>query len=190
MEKLLIQQNNYREYFKGVIQVAENCDWNVLQNYIRERQNIDVLKILGSCFYTDVLKNIEELEYQVLLNGGEYEALSGNKKIHFGLRRVLAHYSYGAYVYRKGFVDTPFSVVVKQSQDSIPVPTNELRNLKIEHRNIGDYYWELTRDYLCDNRDAFTLFNSNECKNCETTSCNQSTDTHSTRRTKVKIIKK
>jgi len=161
-EHLMICQ----EDFSCIAQVATHCDWDALCPFVRERQNLDLIGLLGNSFYLDVLNNKDDDAYSDLLCGSEYEGCDGSTKMHFGLKRALVHYSYGAYVYRHGFVDTPYNVVQKQIQDSIPVPTDELRKLRREHREMAFSFWEMTLDYLCKNKETFPLFNSCDCSSC------------------------
>ena len=191
-EVLIIEEENYRECFEGVLQVSEHCAWDVLLNYIRERQRTDITSLLGSCFYVEVLQNIENPVYQDLLNGGVYEDNEGKSKIHYGLRTILAHLAYAAYAYRGGMVDTPFSFVQKRMQDSIPVPINELRNIHDENRAIANDYWKLTQEYLCDNKELFENFDSKDCASygCNDDDSCESGGLKSHRTAKMTIIRK
>jgi len=194
LEQLIIQQAEYKTLFSGVVQVSDHCSWDVLQNYIRERQNIDVHGLLGSCLFTDLIKDLTGTKYNDLLNGSNYTGCDSNEKTHFGLKRVLTHYAYAAYVYRKSFVDVPFGVVVKQSQDSVPVPTNELRNLHDEHRSIAYEYWKGVEQYLCSAKETLTLWKG-ECTSCSCDKCSGDCNCSpkspkSNRTTRIKVIRK
>src|SRR5690606_36347080 len=92
----------------------------------------------------------------------------------FGLKRMLVHYYYGAYIYRHGYVDTPFGVVQKMNQDSVPAPLKELKSMNIEHRSNAEYYWKLTKDFLCSVKDCEALADCNICdciSDCKCQSC-------------------
>lgn len=190
MENLIINEAQYEQFFSGVVQVAENCNYNVIRNFVLERQNLDIQGLLGSSLYVDVITNLDADKYDHLLNGGTYTGCDNTLKMHSGLRRVLTHYAYASYVYRKSFVDVPFGVVIKQSQDSIPVPTNELRNLHDEHRDIAFRYWKQVADYLCASREVLTLWKGD----CICGACNKNggkpTGAESNAKTRIKIIRK
>ena len=190
MENLIITEGDYENVFCGVLQVSKHCDWDTLANYIRERQRTDIQGLLGSCLFVDVLDNIYQDSYSDLLNGGTYTGCNGNKKIHYGLRTILAHYAYAAYAYRGGMVDTPYSFVIKQSEDSMPVPTGELRNIHDENRSIAFDYWKLTQEYLCANKETFTNYNGEDCCTCSCEDSCKPTGSRSHRTTKIKIIKR
>lgn len=175
--------------FECVGQVAKHCDWEQLCIYIREQQNLSLLPKIGQCIFDKLLKycqgwfvkgemgSCHEQEADVLKHlflGGRYIACDGTSKVHFGLKRVLVHWSYGAYVYRHGYVDTPFGVVQKINQDSIPAPMNELQRLNTEQRNNAEYYWKLTKDFLCAYKDCEALADCKICdciQDCKCTSC-------------------
>ena len=163
LEDLLIDRID----FDCIGQVAKHCDWNQLCVFIREQQNLSLLPKLGQCLYSMILcwKAKEaggECDYtpdqlstiENIFCGGKYEACDGTEKRHFGVKRMLVHYAYGAYIYRHGYQDTPIGVVQKTNQDSLPAPLNELRNINKEHRNNAEYYWEMTKDYLCTLKDV------------------------------------
>ena len=190
-----------RDDFIGVVNISEHCAEGdeILNQFIEERQNLDFTELLGNCFYNEILENRNSADYANLLDGGTY-TVDGKKRRHYGLRRVLVHFAFGAYVYRGGMVDTPFSVVQKQSEDSIPVPTTELRNLRDENRRMGYSYWKMTFDYLCNARkDDSTVFPCFEdcdcpveCTGCGDSDCNscKGRKPDRTRSHRVKVIRK
>jgi hypothetical protein len=61
----------------------------------------------------------------------------------------LVHASYAAYIYRHGFIDTPFGVVQKLNQDSLPTPIAELKGIKNEHYTNAELYFEGVKDFIC-----------------------------------------
>lgn len=180
LEPLLID----RDDFDCVGQVAEHCDWDQLCVYIREQQNLSLLPKLGQCLYNMITcwKLEEDCGYtpeqlaiiENIFCGGTYTACDGSKKRHFGVKRMLIHYAYGAYIYGHGYQDTPVGVVQKTNQDSLPAPLNELRNIDKKNRNSAEYYWEMTKDYLCTLKDTEPFAScicdcgcSCACKHCQ-----------------------
>lgn len=191
METLLINEACYDHYFSGVVDVSEKCKYDSIKQFIRERQHIDIYTLLGSTFYVDVLDNIDSESYKTLFEGGTYEDCNKNKKIHFGLLRVLTHYAYAAYIYRHSMKDTPFGVVIKSHNDSIPVPTSELRNLHDENRTIAHNYWLGVKEYLCSNKDTFSNYSCGDDKDCNVCSSNSHEKvSRNTRNSKIKILRK
>lgn len=158
-----------KEDFACIGQVAKHCDWEQLCIYIREQQNLSLLPKIGQCLYDKLLKYCEGWHVDgkdVLMsvwNGGRYKGCDGNDKVHFGLKRVLVHWAYGAYVLRHGLVDTPFGMVKKLNQDSIPVEDKLLEALNREHRNNASYYYAMTNDFICSMKDCAPL---DECYQC------------------------
>ncbi len=159
--------------FENIVDVSQHCaeGGDLLNRYILERQNLDMPGLLGNCFYNEIDEKLSDDAYKLLLDGGTYTDSNDKKRVHFGLKRVLIHYAWAAYIYRGGMKDTPFSVVQKQSQDSIPVPIQELRNLHDEHRRMAYDYWKMTFDYLCEAKKAddsvFPCFDDCDCpKTC------------------------
>ena len=155
MENLLISKND----FDCIGQVARHCDWNQLCIYIREQQNLSLLPIIGHCLFSEIYNNEHADEddkdeiVSNIWNGGSYTSCAGDIRYHFGLKRSLIHWSYGAYIYKHPFIDTPFGVVQKINNDSIPVEPKELRNLHLDHRNNANSYFSMSKDYICSVKD-------------------------------------
>lgn len=194
METLWIQRSD----FLGIVNISEHCAEGdeILNQFIRESQNLDMMGLLGNCFYNEISGKLTDAEYQDLLEGSTY-IVNSKDKTHFGLKRVLIHYAYAAYIYRGGMVDTPFSFVQKTSKDSIPVPTSELRNLHDENRRIARSYWDMTFDYLCNNKDLFECFDDcdcpvTDCDECGSEDCESCSGRSANKRRgfRLKVIKK
>lgn len=175
VEPLLIT----KEDFKCIGQVAEHCDWETLCTYIREQQNLSLLPKIGYCLFDLLMRYCEgwcvegainscdEYETQVLKHlwiGGRYKACDGTIKVHFGLKRSLVYWSYGAYLYRHGVVDTPFGAVQKLNQDSVPVDIDVLNTINKEQRTNAERFFQMTKDYLCSVKDCSPI---SECKVCD-----------------------
>ncbi len=164
-----------RDDFDCIGQVAKHCDCDQLCVYIREQQNLSLLPKIGQCLYNMITcwkaysdcvdaggEDCNDCGYtpeqltiiENIFCGGTYEACDGSTRRHFGVKRMLIHYAYGAYIYGHGYQDTPFGVVQKANQDSLPAPLNELRNIDKKNRNSAEYYWEMTKDYLCTLKDV------------------------------------
>lgn len=185
LEPLLICQDD----FDCVGQVAKHCDWEQLCIFIREQQNLSLLPKIGQCLFDKIVKycqgwfqagemgSCQESERDILKHlflGGRYKACDGTTKVHFGLKRVLTHWSYGAYMYRHGIMDTPFGAVQKVHQDSIPVDLKYLEKINTEQRNNAEYYWQLTKDYICSVKDCQELLECDICyciKDCKCQVC-------------------
>lgn len=145
LEDLLIDKAD----FDCIGQVAKHCSWDQLCVYIREQQNLYLLPKIGYCLFSKLMQNETDPIVQKLLCGGEYVGCNGIVKYQFGLKRVLVHASYASYIYRHGFIDTPFGVVQKLNQDSLPTPIAELKGIKNEHYTNAELYFEGVKDYIC-----------------------------------------
>lgn len=157
MEVLLITETD----FQNVRQVAKHCTYDALIPYIRERQTLDFITFLGNAFYTDILTNKALPDYVNLLEGSQFTDCNGDTVQHFGLKRVLIHLAHAAYLIESGYVSTPLGMVQKIGNDSIPVPIRELTNLHNRNRRIGTDYLEMTKNFICQNKDKFPLYKGN-----------------------------
>lgn len=176
-DELLIAE----EDFDCIAELATSCDIDRLCPYITEKQDTDLLDLLGPGLFADVLANKDNPDYQDLLCGSQYDVTCGTstkKRKHFGLKRVLVHLSYGEYALYSGMVPTPFSFERAQSPDSIPVSNEELTALRRKHIRIARKFWTLTHQYLCDYAEDFEEFDDCDCKKCNCKEdCNCSNDT-------------
>jgi hypothetical protein len=172
LETLIIDKSD----FDCIGQVANHCDWDKLCIYIREQQNLYLLPKIGFCLLDKIVNNLTDPIIEKLLCGGSFTDSSGQVSYFFGLKRVLAHASYAAYFFRHGFTDTPFGVVQKLNQDSLPVPINELRSVKNEHYNNAETYFVQFEAFLATIKDEALI------KDCYAGICGTSTQTEETQR--------
>jgi hypothetical protein len=204
LEPLLI----CKEDFESIVQISKSCDWDQLTQYIREQQNLSLLDKIGPCLFDKLLKYCQgyaikgesgtcsEQEEDVLRHlfiGGRYKACDGETKMHFGLKRSLVHWAYGAYMHKHSFVDTPFGVVQKLNQDSVPVDPKELKNIDIEQRSNAEYYFKLTKEYLCSVKNCEVIKDCNICDcitDCSCKHCKNEARTKQRRGVKLKNISK
>lgn len=156
-----------RPDFDCIGQVAKHCNWEQLCLYIREQQNLYLLPKIGYCLLEKLKDdaNAEDPIIKKILGGAEFTNAAGHKDYFFGLKRVLAHASYAAYIFRHGLVDTPFGVVQKLNQDSLPTPINELRSIKNEHYNNAEMYFSKFKEFI------YTLKDENIIKECYLATC-------------------
>lgn len=206
LEPLLIDKSD----FTCVTQVARHCDWDQLSIYIREQQNLSLLPKIGSCLFDKILSYSEGIcikgdigsctdeESDVLrhlLIGGRYKACDGTTKMHFGLKRSLVHWAYGAYIYRHGIVDTSYGAVQKMNQDSVPIDLKDLSKLNVEHRSNAEYYFKMTLDFLCSIKDSIAIKDCQVCeciKDCKCNTCckNHKKETLQRRGVRIKTVTK
>jgi hypothetical protein len=156
--------------FDCIGQVAKHCDLPKLCIAIQEAQTFDLLPLLCSDFYSDVLDNFETVGYKDLFCGSTFLGCGNKKQIHFGLKRVLVYYSYSRYILINAYNDTANGLVQKQNDWSVPTPLKEIQNISDRYRNMAKDCFEMTLKYLCKNKATFTKFESASCK-CDCGSC-------------------
>lgn len=153
--------------FEFIGQVAKHCNWEQLTIYIREQTNLWLIPKIGYSLVNLIAKNPDNELLTKIWCGAEY-ICGGKSKVHFGLKRVLVHASYGAYIFRHGYTDTASGVVQKINQDSMPAPINELKSIMNEHYRNAEIYLEMTKDYICSIKNEEIIKNSIQvdCKDC------------------------
>lgn len=132
--------------------VAKGCKANEINFYLLEEQSLTLTKWLGDCFFTELSTKGDEPKFQVLLQGGVWNEGKNNCA---GLIKVLAYLAYGEYLVFNNFTDTPFGIKIKNYQDGLPTPPEQLETLRLRYRNKGIAYFESCKEYLCANREYF-----------------------------------
>ncbi|MFV0377762.1 MAG: hypothetical protein ACK5JD_10740 [Mangrovibacterium sp.] len=151
--ELLINKTDVEKYF----QVAIGRKDAEFEKYIRQAQLFDLKKIMPEIFFYDLLKNKAEANYQQVINGAEY-VYDGNEYEQEGLKAVLAHFTYGLYIFKSGIQDTSFGMVVKQSQQSEPVEYKERRDWYYEHKAQANQIWEDVKRFIERNIDDYPVW--------------------------------
>ena len=165
MEALLIDKTD----FDGIKSVSKHCTFDKLTEYIRERQFLDLATSLGEAFYYDLVNDPTRAENIPLLDGAEYEDCDGNTRYHYGVKRALVHFAFAAYVLESGYTSTPFGMVQKMHQDSMPVDSATLRNLHDRNRRIAQDYMDGVTSYICTLKtdSIFNLFKKSCAGKCD-----------------------
>lgn len=135
-------------------------DEKYLAPSILQAQNLDIKPVFGNVFWTDLLINVNDDNYQSLLNGGEYSK-DGKTYMFQGLKAAIACFTYARYVYSRNIVDTPFGMVQKNSDYSTPADTKALTQIGSFARNSGEQYLQESLKYVKDNIALFPVFADN-----------------------------
>lgn len=150
----LITRNDIAQYR----QISKTPNDAKLKEMILDAQMLDLQPLLGESLYNKILYAPEE--YEPLLEGGIYE-IDGIGYTNYGLKMVLAYFSYARYVMFASMTDTPFSVVEKLNPDSRPADPAAKKTLYALNREAAFQLWENVKRYLARTRHPyFTLCNN------------------------------
>jgi hypothetical protein len=158
MKTLLINRNDIAEYK----QISESVHDKILNMHIQDAQFMDVQKLLGVNFYNDLIRNSEDVNYVTLLDGGDY-TYNSITYTNVGLKAVLVHYTYSRYVLLGSNNDTPFGLVMKQTNDSVPTTDQNKKIIYTQNQQMAFNYWENVRDFLNRNLTDYPLWNDVNC---------------------------
>lgn len=153
---LLINRTDIHEYRN----ISKSVLDNVLNPHILDAQFNDVQKILGANFFNDLIRNYTSTAYQALLNAGTY-TYSGTTYTNVGLKAVIVHYAYSRYARFGSNTDTPFGLVVKQSNDSEQSSAADKKAIYTENRGLAFNYWENVKAFLDRNASDYPLYENN-----------------------------
>lgn len=121
-----------------------------VNNFIRDAELTDLRELLGEVLYHDIVTDptlTTRGSYPDLLNGSTY-TYSDYTYSHPGLKAVLVDFAYARYRHMGADIDTPFSTVVKQSQDSQPTGISRNRDIYGAIRKVAFAKWALVKDYI------------------------------------------
>lgn len=155
-----------RKDFNCVANLAIHCDEKKLCVAINEAQIFDISKLLCDFWY-DILDNLENQDYKILLCGGIYTDYNGRKKRLQGLKKVLVYYSYARYLLINEFNDTSSGSVTPINNFSLPKNIKEINLFADKYRSMAFELWKEVELYLCINKDKFMGFNSVNCPKCD-----------------------
>jgi len=121
-----------------------------VNQFIRDAEMTDLRPLLGEILYQDIVTNPTEIargSYPNLLDGSVY-TYSSYTYTHPGIKDILVDLAFARYRFMGSDIDTPFSTVVKQSQDSQPTGNTRNREIYSSIRKVAFAKWGLVKDYL------------------------------------------
>ena len=145
------------------LQISKSVNEDKLNEMITKVQINDILPLLGTDLFNDLLTNTTSTGNASLLNGGSYIA-NGINYINYGLKSVIVHYVDAYYKMFGDATDTPFGLVNKlNSNESKPVDYSTKKTLYTENKKVAFTIWENVRDYLILTENIYYLKNVNNC---------------------------
>lgn len=146
------------------LQISKSVNEEKLNEMIVKVQINDILPLLGTALFNDLLTNTTSTGNASLLNGGSYTA-NGITYINYGLKSVICHYVDAYYKMFGDATDTPFGLVNKlNGSESKPVDYITKKTLYTENKKIAFTIWENVRDYLIKTENLLYLQNLNVCQ--------------------------
>jgi len=161
---LLINRSDITPYAQVAIHAREE---ETLHHQILATQNVDVKPVLGEVFWTDLLINYLNANYQTLLQGGTYLNGDGNTVTFQGLKSAIACFTYARYLLHKNAIDTPFGLVAKTNEYSQQTDPKIIISIASEKRNEGGLYLQECVKFLRANENDYPLF-GNKCNEVAT----------------------
>lgn len=127
-------------------QISKTPNDSKLNEMILDAQLLDVQPLLGEKLFNAVMASPES--YSELLEGGSYEH-QGVAYTNYGLKMVLAYFTYARYMMFSSVTDTPFSVVEKISKDtSKPIEGTTKKTIYQLNRESAFKIWGNVENWL------------------------------------------
>jgi len=126
-------------------QIAKTPHDDKLNEQIIDAQLLDVQPLIGESLFNKILA--APLAYADLMDGGIYEH-DGISYTNYGLKMVLAYFTYARYIMFASAIDTPFSVVEKLNDNSRPLEASAKKTIYTLNREAAQQVWDNVRNYL------------------------------------------
>lgn len=143
---------------RNIRAIAYNIDAERVNVYIREAEELDIRRQIGTTLY-ERYNNSAELttEEGIMLNGGDYTAECGGERHISGVKVALAYFAYARFVRNAQINVTPYGVVTKLGEDSEPTNYKAVAAIAQDAQNIGEAllaecldYWRTVSGECCD----------------------------------------
>jgi|SRR5690606_3306032 len=121
MEQLLITQDDLRRFRP----TAEFNEARIVP-YILEAQELDIKPLLNEVLYYDLIQNMNEPKYKLLVYGGEYTYRDKTYSFN-GLVASLSYFTLARFIQSNPLNITSFGVVVKTTTQSQPADSAAIR---------------------------------------------------------------
>lgn len=142
ISQVLITRNEIAEY----CQISKTVNDDRLNETIRTAQINELRPLLGERLFDDILANTSN--YNALLNGGTY-TYNGVTYTNYGLKAVLAHYTYAYYSMFGDVTDTPFGMVNKLAGDvSKPIDYSFKKSMFTVNKDKAFNIWLTVDNFL------------------------------------------
>jgi len=142
MPQLLITRNDIAQYR----QISTTWNDAKLNELILDAQMLDVAPLLGEKLYNKLVAT--PADYTELLDGGSY-TVDGTDYNSYGLKAVIAYYTYARFVMLGDATATPFGFVQKLNSDvSQPVSDSMRKSTWQINKEAAAQIWDSVRNYL------------------------------------------
>lgn len=116
-----------------------------LNEQIIDAQLLDVQPLISESLFHKIMA--APSAYGDLMDGGIYEH-DGISYTNYGLKMVLAYFTYARYIMFSSAIDTPFSIVEKLGDKSRPVEPSAKKTIYTLNREAAHQVWDNVRNYL------------------------------------------
>jgi hypothetical protein len=141
MMQPLITRNDIARYR----QISKTPNDAKLNEMILDAQLLDLQPLLGENLFNKILALPED--YTELLDGCVYEK-DGISYTNYGVKMVLAYFTYARYLMFGSVTDTPYSVVEKLNSESRPAEASSKKSIYQNNRDAANKLWQSVHNWL------------------------------------------
>jgi hypothetical protein len=161
LQTKLINRNDIAQF----VQISKSVNEDKLNEMIVKVQISDILPLLGTKLFEELMQNPTSTANAHLLTGGSY-SYNGINYANYGLKSVIIHYVDSYYKMFGDATDTPFGLVNKlNGNESKPVELATKKTLYTENKKVAYNIWQNVELYLIRTNNILFLHNNNNiCK--------------------------
>lgn len=158
MEALLINKTDLSQ-FK---QISKALQIDKTDEYVREAQTYDLIPLMGTKFFFDMLSKRTHQKYVNLINGGTY-TVDGIQYSFNGIKAVLAYFAYARLVLTVDAVNSPFGMNRKLQPDTEPLSHSEKKDIRMMAIQSANMEWEMCVHFIESYPAEYPLWNESCC---------------------------
>lgn len=123
-----------------------------------EVESCELVKLLGLPLLQAIQSDPEIESFGIVLTGGEYVDCNGNTIKFKGLKFIIAYLNYSKYIGESFVSDTYGGMVRKNTDESTPLSSGDIKRLQSSAREIAMMEWELLKEYLTINKESYPIW--------------------------------
>lgn len=140
------------EYLTDMTPMGSNLDPLQVAPFILEAQDVYIQDILGTPLY-------DNLCYNIYINNGSPTWTSDENIIVELASKCLAYYTTYMAIPHMAIKIRNSGVVRTQADNIVQTSMEEVRYIREEVKNLGEFYSQRLINYLCDNSNKYPLYN-------------------------------
>lgn len=150
--------------FAAIGQVPSGLQDERINPFIRLTQEVELRRVLGSAFYTDVMANAAQPAYVKLISGETFTNAAGESIDFPGLKMALLCWTWAMFVCEQQKTVTSHGMNMKTGPYSEPIDYKGLAETQKRYQGLALEYWKEAEAYLNEKTSTFSKWKSTQVR--------------------------